>query len=213
MIGWQKREQWDWLRCIFGAVYWVMMSVSAALAFYQLIVKPYYWEKTLHGLHLKKKESPVAETMAVKTGIWAKPGIKRPETSPLMTEGMGLVLASLAAGGLNLAYSVMLGRRLDLEEMGVMAAISNALILAGVTFGAWSDTVTHKIGVNIATYGLNSTLVWSWLRRKSFIAGKALVLIWLVLIPLWASDYFSVDMWPVLFFLPGVASGDSGGDR
>jgi cellulose synthase/poly-beta-1,6-N-acetylglucosamine synthase-like glycosyltransferase len=33
-------------------VYWVMMSVAAVVALVQLIVKPHYWEKTVHGLHL-----------------------------------------------------------------------------------------------------------------------------------------------------------------
>ncbi|HET8853900.1 MAG TPA: glycosyltransferase, partial [Ktedonobacteraceae bacterium] len=32
--------------------YWVMMSASAYIAFYQLIVKPHHWEKTQHGTHL-----------------------------------------------------------------------------------------------------------------------------------------------------------------
>lgn len=36
-------------------LYWVMMSMAACIAFFQLIVKPHYWEKTEHGLHLGKK--------------------------------------------------------------------------------------------------------------------------------------------------------------
>ncbi|WP_283607229.1 glycosyltransferase family 2 protein [Faecalispora anaeroviscerum] len=31
-------------------LYWVLMSVAAYKALFQLIVKPHYWEKTLHGL-------------------------------------------------------------------------------------------------------------------------------------------------------------------
>lgn len=30
--------------------YWVLMSIGAWKGFYQLLVKPYYWEKTIHGL-------------------------------------------------------------------------------------------------------------------------------------------------------------------
>jgi len=30
--------------------YWIMMSIAAAKAFYQLIFQPSYWEKTVHGL-------------------------------------------------------------------------------------------------------------------------------------------------------------------
>lgn len=36
---------------LFTPVYWVMMSVAAWRAFWQLIFNPHYWEKTQHGLH------------------------------------------------------------------------------------------------------------------------------------------------------------------
>jgi glycosyltransferase XagB len=36
-------------------LYWLMASGAAFFALYQLIVKPHYWEKTIHGLHLKKR--------------------------------------------------------------------------------------------------------------------------------------------------------------
>lgn len=35
---------------ILTPLYWVMMSISAYKAAWQLITKPFYWEKTLHGL-------------------------------------------------------------------------------------------------------------------------------------------------------------------
>ncbi|MBI1833527.1 MAG: glycosyltransferase [Candidatus Andersenbacteria bacterium] len=34
-------------------LYWLMMSVAASKAFYQLLVKPHFWEKTIHGFHLE----------------------------------------------------------------------------------------------------------------------------------------------------------------
>jgi glycosyltransferase XagB len=42
-------------------LYWLMMSIAAVMAGYQLIVKPHFWEKTKHGLHLKQsnKLAPV----------------------------------------------------------------------------------------------------------------------------------------------------------
>ena len=38
---------------VFVPIYWLLMSVAAFIAFIQLIVKPHYWEKTEHGLHLR----------------------------------------------------------------------------------------------------------------------------------------------------------------
>ena len=53
MIGLAKRRQWDLIKYVFLIpFYWAMTSISAVMAFYQLIVKPHHWEKTQHGLHL-----------------------------------------------------------------------------------------------------------------------------------------------------------------
>ena len=40
--------------------YWLLMSISAWMALYQLILKPFYWEKTPHGLSpIKASEHPL----------------------------------------------------------------------------------------------------------------------------------------------------------
>lgn len=38
------------LYAIANPIYWLMHSISAYMAVYQLIIKPFYWEKTNHGL-------------------------------------------------------------------------------------------------------------------------------------------------------------------
>lgn len=54
MIGCVKRDQGDLVKYVFLIpIYWLMMSIAAWKALYQLITKPHYWEKTLHGQHLK----------------------------------------------------------------------------------------------------------------------------------------------------------------
>lgn len=56
MIGSAKREQWDIIKYTFLVpLYWLMISMAAWKALIQLIYKPHYWEKTVHGLHLKNK--------------------------------------------------------------------------------------------------------------------------------------------------------------
>lgn len=55
MIGAAKREHWSIIKWVFLVpVYWLMVSVAAGIALYQLIVKPHYWEKTIHGLHMQR---------------------------------------------------------------------------------------------------------------------------------------------------------------
>ncbi|MBI1862727.1 glycosyltransferase [Candidatus Microgenomates bacterium] len=55
MIGAAKRQQWDLIKyAFFVPGYWLMMSYASLLALRQIIFAPHYWEKTKHGLHLKK---------------------------------------------------------------------------------------------------------------------------------------------------------------
>jgi len=57
MIGCSKREHWSLMKWVFlTPVYWIMVSIAGFMAFYELIVKPHYWQKTIHGLHLKNKK-------------------------------------------------------------------------------------------------------------------------------------------------------------
>lgn len=54
MIGVAKRNQWELTIYVFLVpFYWLMMSVAAGLAFWELLTRPHYWHKTVHGLHLK----------------------------------------------------------------------------------------------------------------------------------------------------------------
>ena len=58
MLACMKRKQYHLLVwTIFIPVYWLLMSIAALYALFELIVKPHYWQKTVHGLHLKKEEA------------------------------------------------------------------------------------------------------------------------------------------------------------
>jgi cellulose synthase/poly-beta-1,6-N-acetylglucosamine synthase-like glycosyltransferase len=58
MIACVKREQYTLVKwCLLLPLYWVLASVAAFLAAYELIVKPHHWHKTQHGLHLQDKKS------------------------------------------------------------------------------------------------------------------------------------------------------------
>ena len=58
LIGCFKRGYFKLIKwTLLIPLYWVMGSIAAYIALYQLIFKPHYWEKTLHGLHLSKTSS------------------------------------------------------------------------------------------------------------------------------------------------------------
>ncbi len=53
VIGCLRRKEYALIKWVLLLpLYWGMMSISAYIAFYQLIMKPHYWEKTQHGTHL-----------------------------------------------------------------------------------------------------------------------------------------------------------------
>lgn len=65
MLGLAKRNQWGLIKYSFLIpVYWAMMSYAGAIALYQLLFKPHYWEKTVHGFHLSKGEEQGAKGKA-----------------------------------------------------------------------------------------------------------------------------------------------------
>ncbi|MDO8551725.1 MAG: glycosyltransferase [bacterium] len=54
MIGCINRRHYSLVKYVFLIpLYWLLASVAAFIALYQLITKPHFWEKTNHGLHLK----------------------------------------------------------------------------------------------------------------------------------------------------------------
>jgi glycosyltransferase XagB len=53
MIACAKRGHFDLIKYVYLVpFYWLMMSFASWRAMYEMVVKPHYWAKTLHGLHL-----------------------------------------------------------------------------------------------------------------------------------------------------------------
>jgi glycosyltransferase XagB len=64
ICGLLKRERYALVPLMFlSPFYWVLQSIAAWKAFYQLLVKPHYWEKTTHNLsalpHVEPQANPV----------------------------------------------------------------------------------------------------------------------------------------------------------
>jgi cellulose synthase/poly-beta-1,6-N-acetylglucosamine synthase-like glycosyltransferase len=60
LIGCMKRGYFSLVKwTLFIPVYWAMASVASFMALQQLILKPHYWEKTMHGLHLHPSGSTI----------------------------------------------------------------------------------------------------------------------------------------------------------
>ncbi|MBV9256403.1 MAG: glycosyltransferase, partial [Ktedonobacteraceae bacterium] len=54
LLACMKRRQYHLLPwTIFIPCYWFLISIAGFYALFELVVKPHYWQKTVHGLHLK----------------------------------------------------------------------------------------------------------------------------------------------------------------
>ena len=43
---------------LFSPIYWGLMSIAAYRGFFQLLTRPFYWEKTEHGLDIGRAAAP-----------------------------------------------------------------------------------------------------------------------------------------------------------
>ncbi len=54
LLACMKRKQYHLLPwTLFIPCYWFLISIAGFYALFELLVKPHYWQKTVHGLHLK----------------------------------------------------------------------------------------------------------------------------------------------------------------
>lgn len=76
VLGCVKRNQWGLIKYVFlSPFYLLLISIAGCMAFYQLLFKPYYWEKTVHGLHLQNK--PKQKGLAIEFPKFGLPKLSR----------------------------------------------------------------------------------------------------------------------------------------
>src|SRR3990167_1816060 len=130
MIGASKRGYDSLVKYVFLVpFYWLGMSLAAWKAVYEIIVRPHYWYKTAHGLHLGVKFER-----------------ERGKIFRYAFSGAGLlVLSSLFANLLNFLFNTYLSRNLSLAQFGTLSVISTLVFLLSLFVGALSTTANRAI--------------------------------------------------------------------
>lgn len=214
MIGAAKKGQWNLIKFIYLIpFYWLMASVSAGIALYQLIVKPHYWEKTIHGLHIKKETmeelteglSPITLPFPqrIKNKLKELIGEKQ-----LLVGGSMLILSNFLTNILNFVFNAYLGRQLSFEAYGELSLFTSFLFIASIPLGALTVTVSHKVAYLFGKYTkekskgyLNQTLPFALL------SSALLSLFWLALTP-FLMNFFHYDTFlSFIFFAPVWTTG------
>ena len=101
IIGCLKRGYFHLAKwTLFIPIYWAISSIAAFMALQQLIFKPHYWEKTMHGLHLRSAgplpKITVVSEMHELIEITAQPTFELPSVSVRAMNGERRVMESSA---------------------------------------------------------------------------------------------------------------------
>lgn len=220
MIGCAKRGQWGLIKFVFFVpFYWILTSVAAVMALWQLITKPHYWEKTNHGLHLNsKKENRSPEIVKnSKVLIFSKFLLKRSGgfLNKGTIAGLLLILASFVGNIFNFLYNAYLGRQLSPEIFGLIGLIGSFLSISQIVMSGLGRTVTYKSGFLLGKHGRTIKEFWQKTRYKWLILSIVIAFIWVLATPSLMNAFHSSDPLPFLLFSPvwviGVLSAiDSG---
>ncbi len=223
MIGAAKRGQYSVIKFIFFIpFYWIFTSVAAFVAFYQLLFKPYFWEKTHHGLFnaglkvAKNIEDQLEEELGEKEKIAAKRlfNFKLPDLGLVRIgnirslvkkeylSGAFLIAASMIANVLNFLYNTYLGRRVELENFALIALVGSFTYITQIPLDALSRTVTQKSAFLLGKYDKPVREFWIKIRKNSLTVSVVLAGLWIVFTPLLTEIFKSDTVIPFLIFVP-----------
>lgn len=231
MIGCAKRDHWSVIKYVYLVpFYWIMTSIAAVIALHQLFFKPHYWEKTVHGLHLKKEKELVVDSVV---GVIPDPvalgnsfafwqllnirGVKKLMSNKIVLGGSIMLLADIITNIANFVYNTVLGRKLSFEEFGVISLFSSIYLIAYIPIYAISSEITRHSAYLLGKSGSKGKAFsyLSSLTKYSIILAIIATLAWVGLIP-YMSKFFNVhNVEPFILFAPtwifGIAAANAAG--
>jgi cellulose synthase/poly-beta-1,6-N-acetylglucosamine synthase-like glycosyltransferase/glycosyltransferase involved in cell wall biosynthesis/O-antigen/teichoic acid export membrane protein len=194
MIGVAKKGQWTLMKFVFLIpIYWIMISAAALVALYQLIFKPHYWEKTVHGFHLatSKKIPAIAagEIIYVAPFRWAflpnkiKTKLRFALAKKHFSAGT-LIFANAFASFLSFLSAAYLGRVLTLEDFALISFINGLASIVGIIFGSLGTTMIYKTGYLMGKFGEEAAIkFWVKIRKRAVIVSLTLSVLCLGISP------------------------------
>ncbi|OGM27072.1 hypothetical protein A2962_03145 [Candidatus Woesebacteria bacterium RIFCSPLOWO2_01_FULL_39_61] len=194
MIGCAKRGQWNLIKFVFLVpFYWLMTSYAATIALYQLLVKPHYWEKTQHGLHLKKAKEVLPEQPKV---------APRYAFNPALIGGGALIFSAVVANLSNFIYNAYLGRKLELSEFGIVSLITSLFSLTTVFSAALGKSINYKSAYLLGKYKTPIKELIQGIQGKLLLLSLVVSLVWISGSWFFASFFNTPSPLPFLLFSP-----------
>src|SRR5258706_4440046 len=212
MIGVAKRQEWSLIKYIFLIpLYWLLISFAGAIALYQLILKPHYWEKTVHGFHLKKNAKTILPQVVIEVeedfGWMPFPKKFRKRLAKTLVNrkaylsGAFLVASNMLSNLINFAFNIYIGRVQNVSDFGLVSLISSLLYLVNIPINALSTTTNYRGGyLDVQKGSEASHAFWKVTRRKGLILGIGATAIWLALTPFLPGFFATSSIIPFLLF-------------
>ncbi len=212
MVGLAKKDQWNLIKFVFLVpIYWLMISISAFIALYQLIFKPHYWEKTVHGFHLQKKEDIIADAVIEverEAGIIlpsAAVGRIRSRFAKKYFVGASFVLATAVGSFFNFLYNAYLGRVLPLSDFALISLVGGLYSFVSLIAGSFGTAVVFKSGYLIGKKNEQSAFdFWKKTRKRLLLISSFLGLTWIGLAPFLTGFFNEQSMYPFILFAPVI---------
>lgn len=205
MIGCAKRGQWGLIKYIYIVpFYWLAMSFAAWKALIQLIYKPHFWAKTVHGLHFQKTTAlSASKTPPIHSQKNSVANTKKTWTVSTISSGTVLVMGYMGANLLNFAFNLSLGRILSFADFGLLTFVNTFTYLISILLFSLASTLTHRISYLSAKHGPESGVLFL---RKVFVKSTHITIIvavvWALLIPFMTYFFKLGSMLPLLMFFP-----------
>jgi cellulose synthase/poly-beta-1,6-N-acetylglucosamine synthase-like glycosyltransferase/glycosyltransferase involved in cell wall biosynthesis/O-antigen/teichoic acid export membrane protein len=198
MLGCARRGSWWLVKYVYLVpFYWLLMSLAAVKAVYQLLFRPHYWEKTMHGLHLlpnMKFEWPKLK-LDIKPVFFPKPAY---------AAGVVLIASNMLTNFFNFLYNAFLGRAVTLEDFGLISLFSGILSLLQIPTGALGRTVSYQSAYIRGRYDRPATAFWQSVRIRSLLVSAGVSLVWILAVPAMAGFFNSVSLLPFYIFTPVI---------
>jgi len=226
MIACVKRGHYSLVKYVFLIpLYWLAMSIAAWKAVVQLIQRPHFWPKTIHGYHIEnlKAVEQASERIGrslVDTRFAAYPSGYAPAfvkskkanlfetwSKKTLTSGSFLLAAMLVGNFLNLLFNVYLGRTISFEDFGLITLINTFWYLLGIFASPLGSSLNHRTAFISAKYGRGAAV--SFFNSTFKIVLKvSLILagIWFLATPFLVTFFNLQNPLPLLLFTLVVSS-------
>ena len=224
MIACVRRGHYDLVKYVYLVpLYWVAMSISAWKAVIQLIRRPHFWPKTIHGFHLESSKvieqaSANIGTKLVDTRFAPYPSGFAPTfvkserfaflkswSNKTFSSGTFLVGAMMTGSVLNLLFNVYLGRTISFEDFGLITLINTFWYLLGIFASPLGSSINHRTAYISAKYGPETAInffnnTFKKVTKITFFVS----LLWLISAPFLASYFKISNILPLVLFTPAI---------